>query len=64
MIARLDLLLRLITFVAAGWIVANVLWRFATGEFQIKTPLIAVWLIIASIIARVVLWLACKARPA
>ena len=60
--ARLDLIMRLVTFAAASWILAVVVWGLATGEKHIETPFIAVWLLIASIIARLGLWLVRKAR--
>ena len=63
MIARLDLLLRLVTFVAVCWISVVVVWGLVTGERQIETPLTAVWLMIASILVRVALWLVARARP-
>ncbi len=60
--ARLDLIARLVTFAAALWISAVVVWGLATGEKQIETPFIAVWLLIAGIVARLSLWLVRKAR--
>lgn len=62
MIARFDLIVRLVTFAAALWIVAVVVWGLATGEKQIETPLIAVWLLIGGMVAQLILWLVRKAR--
>jgi hypothetical protein len=65
MIARLHLFARLLSFAAALWILALVVWGLATGAKHLETPLLAVWLFIAATIAQLALWLLSKAvrRP-
>lgn len=55
MIARLRLIARLITFAAAMWILAAVIWALATGAKGVTTPV--VWLFIGGMIAQLILWL-------
>jgi hypothetical protein len=55
-IARLQLVVRLLTLSAASWILALVFWGLATGIKPIETPLVAVWLLIAGLVAQLGLW--------
>ena len=57
MIAHLHLITRLVTFASASWILAVVVWSLATGAKDVETPLIAVWVLIAGIVAQLLLWL-------
>ena len=61
MIDRLRLIARFVTFAAALWIIALVLWGLATAAEHIETPPIAVWTVIGGMIAQLCLWLISKA---
>jgi hypothetical protein len=53
---RLYLGVRIVTFVAALWMGAEVLWGLATGAKHIEPPTIAVWLFICGLLAQLGLW--------
>jgi hypothetical protein len=49
---------RLVTFIAAFWIVVVVIWRLFQGNNGIAPPHVAIWLFLAGSLSQVVLWLA------
>jgi hypothetical protein len=51
-IARLQTFAHLATFAAALWILAVVGWGFATGAKDIEAPPIALWLLVAGVVAQ------------
>ena len=59
MIARLGFAAQMISLAAALWILAVVFWGLATGEKQV-TPVLAIWIFIAGMLARLALWLISK----
>ena len=60
MIARLRLIVYLVTFAAALCAVAVVCWGLATRADHIQPPLIAMWLVIGGALAQLCLWLVAK----
>jgi hypothetical protein len=54
---RLCLGVRIVTFVAAVGIGAEVLWGLATGAKHIEPHSIAVWLFMCGLLAQLGLWL-------
>ena len=64
MIVTLRLITRLITFAAACWILALILWRLATGAKHIDTPIVALWIFIIGLFAQLLLWLVNKVARA
>jgi hypothetical protein len=61
MIARAQLVARLVNFATATWILGVVIWGLIAGKQHIQTPRIAVWLFIAAALVRLLLWSVSKA---
>jgi hypothetical protein len=61
MITRLRLIVRLLTFAVALWILAVVIWGMVTGTKHTETPLVAVWIFIGGMVVQLLLWLISKA---
>ncbi len=60
MTRRLYLASRILTFLAAAWIVGMVVWGLASGSSDITPPSVAVMLLVVGALLQLFLWMLAK----